>query len=48
MTLSSPVTSATGKSTKMREAQLQLQRKLQQREQTKDQKNRHLDAGIQV
>lgn len=36
------------KSAKHREAQLQLQRKLQQREHIKDQKRRHLDVTIQV
>ena len=41
-------TSVSGKSGKLREAQLQLQRKLQQREHIRDQKHRHLDAVIQV
>ncbi|CAK9814071.1 DNA-binding protein RFX7 [Anthophora plagiata] len=41
------VTSISGKSGKLREAQLQLQRKLQQREHIRDQKHRHLDAVIQ-
>jgi len=36
------------KPAKLREAQLQLQRKLQQREHIKDQKRRHLDTIIQV
>ncbi|KAK9305907.1 hypothetical protein QLX08_003266 [Tetragonisca angustula] len=40
-------TSVSGKSGKLREAQLQLQRKLQQREHIRDQKHRHLDAVIQ-
>ncbi|XP_043790082.1 DNA-binding protein RFX7 isoform X2 [Apis laboriosa] len=40
-------TPITGKSGKLREAQLQLQRKLQQREHIRDQKHCHLDAIIQ-
>lgn len=43
-----PTTPASGKSAKLREAQLQLQRKLQQREHIKDQKHRHLDTVTQV
>lgn len=42
------VTPLTGKSGKLREAQLQLQRKLQQREHIRDQKHRHLDTVMQV
>lgn len=42
------MTPVTGKSGKLREAQLQLQRKLQQREHIRDQKHRHIDAVIQV
>ncbi|KAK0165999.1 hypothetical protein PV328_004462 [Microctonus aethiopoides] len=38
------VTPVGGKSGKMREAQLQLQKKLQQREHIRDQKHRHLDV----
>ncbi|XP_076168067.1 uncharacterized protein LOC143147077 isoform X3 [Ptiloglossa arizonensis] len=41
------VTPLTGKSGKLREAQLQLQRKLQQREHIRDQKHRHLDTVMQ-
>ncbi|KAG7209771.1 hypothetical protein KM043_011392 [Ampulex compressa] len=41
------VTPLAGKPGKLREAQLQLQRKLQQREQVKDQKNRHVDTVTQ-
>lgn len=37
-----------GKPAKLREAQLQLQRKLQQREHIRDQKHRHLDTIVQV
>ncbi|XP_053997704.1 uncharacterized protein LOC128886655 isoform X1 [Hylaeus anthracinus] len=40
-------TSLSGKSGKLREAQLQLQRKLQQREHIRDQKHRHLDTVMQ-
>ncbi|XP_033345633.1 DNA-binding protein RFX7 [Bombus vosnesenskii] len=40
-------TPISGKSGKLREAQLQLQRKLQQREHIRDQKHRHLDTVIQ-
>ncbi|XP_061937563.1 DNA-binding protein RFX7 [Apis cerana] len=40
-------TPISGKSGKLREAQLQLQRKLQQREHIRDQKHCHLDAIIQ-
>lgn len=43
-----PVTPISGKPVKLREAQLQLQRKLQQREHIKDQKHRYLDNVIQV
>ncbi|RLU23742.1 hypothetical protein DMN91_003948 [Ooceraea biroi] len=39
-----PTTPVSGKPAKLREAQLQLQRKLQQREHIKDQKHRHLDT----
>lgn len=42
------ITPISGKSGKLREAQLQLQRKLQQREHIRDQKHRHLDTIIQV
>ncbi|KAK2579789.1 hypothetical protein KPH14_012182 [Odynerus spinipes] len=42
-----PVTSMSGKSGKLREAQIQLQRKLQQREHIKDQKHRHVDNVTQ-
>lgn len=42
------VTSISGKSGKLREAQIQLQRKLQQREHIKDQKHRHIDNVTQV
>ncbi|XP_029053747.2 uncharacterized protein LOC114881209 isoform X2 [Osmia bicornis bicornis] len=41
------ITPISGKSGKLREAQLQLQRKLQQREHIRDQKHRHLDTIIQ-
>jgi len=43
-----PTMPVSGKPAKLREAQLQLQRKLQQREHIKDQKHRHLDIIIQV
>ncbi|XP_031845605.1 uncharacterized protein LOC116432618 isoform X2 [Nomia melanderi] len=41
------VTPLSTKSGKLREAQLQLQRKLQQREHTRDQKHHHFDAVVQ-
>ncbi|XP_076242718.1 uncharacterized protein LOC143184403 isoform X2 [Calliopsis andreniformis] len=41
------VTPVSGKSGKLREAQLQLQRKLQQREHIRDQKHRHIDTVMQ-
>jgi len=41
-------TSVSGKPAKLREAQLQLQRKLQQREHIKDQKHRCSDSIVQV
>ncbi|KAF7379941.1 hypothetical protein HZH68_016889 [Vespula germanica] len=41
------VTSISGKPGKLREAQIQLQRKLQQREHIKDQKHRHIDNVTQ-
>ncbi|XP_011875171.1 PREDICTED: uncharacterized protein LOC105566068 [Vollenhovia emeryi] len=42
-----PTTPVSGKPAKLREAQLQLQRKLQQREHIKDQKHRCPDSGVQ-
>ncbi|KAL0118135.1 hypothetical protein PUN28_009066 [Cardiocondyla obscurior] len=42
-----PTTPVSGKSAKLREAQLQLQRKLQQREHIKDQKHRCPDSVVQ-
>lgn len=43
-----PTTPTSAKPAKLREAQLQLQRKLQQREHIRDQKHRHLDTVVQV
>lgn len=48
VTETSPVLSAGKNPGKLREAQLQLQRKLQQREHIRDQKHRNVETVLQV